>query len=362
MNRGCLMLFGLLISSMSFSQQSNHDLADEKKHKAVQMMDNGSIDESIELLEEAKKLDPESYVYDYEIGFAYSLKKEYSKAIETFKQVIKYKDANDQCYQMLGNLYDNKGDYKKAIKTYDKGLKLFPNSGRLFLEKGTAYAFQKKYNEAIKYYENGIKVDPIFPSNYYRAASLFFNSEDEVWAMIYGEIFINLESNSRRTQEISKLLFDTYRSQIKFISDTSLSVSFCKNSVITLTDEDLKNPGQIKLPFGSAVYEPTLLLSIDDEKKIDLNSLNRIRQNFLDTYYKKSFNTSYPNVLFERQKSIKDSGNFEAYNFWLLSSGDPDAFNLWKDNNEEKWNKFVLWFNDNGFQLDSEHQFLRGQY
>jgi tetratricopeptide (TPR) repeat protein len=361
MKKQIIMILVFIAAPKSFCQE-NKALAKEKADKAVELMDTGSPDLSIPLLEEAKKLDPGTYIYDYEIGYAYSIKKDYPKALEIYKKVIKYKDANDQCYQMLGNMYDYTGNPENAIKSYDKGLRKFPNSGRLYLEKGAVYKFQKKYNEALSLYEQGIKIDPSFPSNYYRATQLLCNSDEEVWGMIYGEIFLNLEPNTERTEEISKLLFDTYKSQIKFTSDTSLSVSFSKDAVINVSINDLKHFDQYKLPFGPIIYETTLMLSIVDEKNIDLNSLNRIREKFVFNYYDKKNDIKYPNVLFDYQKTLKDSGYLEAYNYWLLSSGDIDNFNAWKEKNEDKWTQFVDWFNNNRLSLNQDKRFSRDQY
>lgn len=358
-----LFLFTVVLTiTLSAFSQSDRDIALDKKKKAIDLMDNGSPDEAIKLLEEAKKLDPGTYIYDYEIAFAYSIKKDLKKSLEIAKELIKFKDANDQCYQMIGNLYDDTGDQKRAIKAYDEGLKKFPYSGRLFLEKGNLYWIRKKYDEALPFYEQGIKADPGLPSNYYRATLLFLNSEEEVWGMLYGEIFLNLEPNTQRTEEISKLLFDTYKSQINFISDSSFSVSFCKSAAINVSLNDLKHFDEFKLPFGSMIYEPTLMLSIVSEKNIDLNSLNRIRENFVFNYFDKKHNVKYPNVLFDYQKTLKDSGYLEAYNYWLLSSGDKSNFNAWKEKNEEKWKNFADWFNNNGLTLNRDNKFSRDQY
>jgi tetratricopeptide (TPR) repeat protein len=351
----------LLIAPNVFCQ-TNKELALAKKRKAIELMDNGSPDESIILLEEAKKLDPDTYLYDYEIGYAYTDKKDYPKALEIYKKIIKYKDANDQCYQMLGNSYDYNNDPKSALKTYDKGLKKFPNSGRLYLEKGNVYLNQKKYSEALPFYEQGIKIDPAFPSNYYRATLLLCNSDEEVWGMIYGEIFLNLEPDTKRSEEISKLLFETYKSQIKFSSDTSFTVSFSKNANINMSINDLKHIDNFKLPFGSMIYEPTLMLSIVGEKKTDLNSLDRIRTKFVANYYDKKYNLKYPNVLFDFQKKLIELGYFQSYNYWLLSSGDPDNFNLWIENNKESWDKFVGWFNSARLSISQDNKFSRDQY
>jgi tetratricopeptide (TPR) repeat protein len=356
-----IILLGL-ITFQSLLSQTNKELATQKKEKAVELMDNGNPDESFPRLEEAKKLDPGTFVYDYEIGYAWAIKKDYPKAIDALKLSLKYPDSNDRCYQMLGNMYDYNGETERALKTYDDGLKKYPNSGRLYLEKGNLYWIQKKYNESLPFYEQGIKADPSFPSNYYRAAILFCNSEEEVWGMIFGEIFINLEPDTKRTGEISKLLYETYKSEIRFTSDTSFTVSFSKNNVINLTVNDLKHFDKVKLPYGSLIYEPVMMLSVIGETKIDLASLDRIRDRFITNYYSDEKNMKYPNVLFEFQKRVRDAGFLQAYNFWLLSSGDSDAFNTWKEANSDKWSGFVGWMNKNGLVLDENNRFTRDQY
>jgi tetratricopeptide (TPR) repeat protein len=243
---------------------------------------------------------------------------------------------------------------------YDEGLKLFPNSGMIYLEKGNVHWGKQDYIKALSFYEKGIEVDPTFPSNYYRAARIYCNSSEEVWGMIYGELFMNLERNSERTSEISKLLYDTYKREIKFLSDTSFSMSFSKNATIDVSD--LKDPNKLKLPYGIGVYEPNLMISILPAKSIDINSLDQIRSSFIDNYYSSGYDKKYSNVLFSYQKTVKDAGHIEAYNHWILMKGDEEAFEKWRVTNENKWNTFVKWFSDNGLEISSTHKFYSGQY
>ena len=252
------------------------------------------------------------------------------------------------------------GNHEKAFETYDAGLKLFPKSGKLYLEKGNVYWQKKEYGKALEFYEQGIEADPKFPSNYYRAARVYCSSTEEVWGMIYGEIFMNLERNTERTAEISQLLFDTYKSEIKFTSDTSFSISFSQNATINVND--LKDPGKMKLPYGLGVYEPTILFSMIAFKAIDMNSLDELRSNFVDNYYKNGHDKTYPNILFSYQKQLKEAGHMEAYNHWILMKGDEDAFNKWQATNKEKWGAFVKWFGENKIQIDDTHKFYSGQY
>lgn len=349
----------VIIGQITYGQ-SNEDKALEKGQAAIELMDNGKIDESIKLLEEAQQLDPYRFDYPYELAYAHYLKEDYKGAIKILEKNINHKDVTERLFQLLGNSYDNLGKADKAFEAYDTGLKVFPNSGMIYLEKGNVYWGQKEYGKALPFYEKGIELDPKFPSNYYRATLIYCGSTEEVWGMIYGEIFMNLERNSKRTAEISKLLFDTYKSEIKFTSDTSFSVSFSKNASINISD--LQTPNKLKLPFGVGVYEPTLMMSMINEKSIDLNSLDKIRTNFVETYYKNGNDKNYPNILFEYQTKVLQAGHLEAYNHWILMKGDDDAFGIWYSSNTEKWDSFIKWFTDNGLEVDNSNKFYSGQY
>lgn len=353
-----LLLF-IIIGQFAYGQ-TNIEIALEKAQKAIDLMDNGKVDESIKLLEEAQKLDPDRFDYPYELAYAHYLKEDYKGVIKILEKNIDHKDVSERLFQLLGNSYDVLGKTDKAFDAYDAGLKKFPNSGMIYLEKGNVYWGKKEYGKALPFYEKGIEVDPRFSSNYYRATLIYCGSTEEVWGMIYGEIFMNLERNSKRTTEISKLLFDTYNSEIKFTSDTSFSVSFSKNASINISD--LNESGKIKLPYGVGVYEPTLMMSMVNEKSIDINSLDRIRKNFIENYFKNGNDKEYPNVLFDYQNKVLQAGHIEAYNHWILMKGDEDSFGIWHSSNTEKWDDFVKWFTDNGLEINNSNKFYSGQY
>jgi tetratricopeptide (TPR) repeat protein len=353
------LLFLLATSRVTFSQ-SNEDKANEKKDQAIKLEDDGKVDDAIKLLLEACKLCPDQFMFPYELGYAYYVKEDFKKSIKYLQDALKLKNPSDLGYQLLGNCYDRQGNSDKAIETYKDGLKIFPNSGKLYLEQGNVFWGKKDYNKALPYYERGIQIDPQFPSNYYRATILYLSTTEKVWGMIYGEIFMNLERNSKRTKEISKMLYDTYKSSILFTSDTSASVSFSKFASIDIND--LKDTAKFKLPFGVGVYEPCILFSILAQKEISLTSLNTIRADFLKNYFDKEFNKTYPNILFNYQKKISDAGHLEAYNHWILMKGDEDNFTKWQESNKSKWDDFIKWFKDNKIIVDKDNMFYREQY
>lgn len=338
--------------------QDKKEQAYQKGLEAVKLEDQGKYEEAIKLLKEAQKLDPDFIDYPYELAYAYAAMEDYAKAIKTLEKLKDHQKIYDQVYQLLGNCYDMMGNSEKAIEVYDEGLERFPKSGKLFLEKGNVFWGKKEYSKALPFYEKGIAAEPTFPSNYYRATLLYCSSTEEVWGMIYGEIFMNLERNTGRTAEISKLLYDTYTSQITKVSDSSYSISFSKSATISL--DDLSNPESFKLPFGIGVYEPTMLFSLVMEKEINLASLDRIRTNFVNSYFENKQNEKYPNVLFDFQKKLVELGYMEAYNHWILMKGDEAAFDEWYAANQEKFDAFAEWFNANPIEINNHNYFHSG--
>lgn len=358
MKTSSLLLLAVLFASNVFAQ-TNQEKAKEKVNEAIEHVDDGDIKTGIKLLQEAQKLDPEDIDITYEIAYAYYLDKDYKKAVSILEKIKVDKKAKDYVFQLLGNAYDNLGKSDDALAVYKEGLKRYSNSGRLYLEQGVLWMGKKEYNKALDLYEEGIKADPDYASNYYWAAKIYCNSSEKVWGMIYGEIFMNLERGSKRTAEISKLLYDTYKSQITFPNDSSTRVDLTNSNVIT--EKDLK-AGKLKLPYQTSVYVLTLTVATGSARKINLKTLDQIRTSFLDTYYSMKHDKEYPNALFEYEQKVKAAGHLQAYNYWLLSKGDDQGFDNYLEANKEKYEQFIAWYKENAMVVDDEHKFHSSQY
>ena len=350
-----VLLLLLTTGQFAFAQA---DTAKEKAQmmatQAILFEGQGKIAEAIPLLEGAKKLDSGNINYPYELAVIYYTRKDYAKAQQILEPLLNHKDVSGMIYQVLGNVYDDLGKTDLAVSTYEKGLKLFPKTAELYLEMGIIQLKKKEYNMALQYFEKGIVANPIYASNYYRATKLFCNSSEPVWGVIYGEIFMNLERNSDRTAEISKLLVDTYKNHIRFPRDSSFSVSF-STTVSIFADKNVK-------PFAKACYEPTVMMSMLSEKKVDVNALCRMRKKFIESYIRSGNYQQYPNALFSYQYKVLKAGHMDAYNHWILQEGDKAVYNSWLDNNKDAWDKFLKWYKKNPLLLDDNFKFYRAQY
>ncbi|TGE26586.1 tetratricopeptide repeat protein [Hymenobacter metallicola] len=354
-------LVGLFLTTIAAPAvaQTPQEQAYTKGMEAIKLMDNGNLAQSIVLLEEARRLDPKDFNYPYELGYALYMQKEYGQAIKMLAPLLTHKDASDKVFQLLGNSYDMDGDAKKAVATYESGLKQFPASGSLYLELGNMKLGQKQYTQALEYYEKGIEVAPAFPSNYFRAAKIYLSSTSEMWGLLYGEVFMNLERNSPRTAEMSKLLYDTYKSEITFPNDSATAISLAPSLVVSVADVKHK---KFKMPY-SASYETCMGVAVGGHRTINLTTLDAIRSSFVVNYYSMKLDEKYPsNILVDYQQQIAQAGYAEAYNHWLLMMGDEDGFTKWLSINKIRFDDFAAWFNKHPLVLDDKHKLLRSQF
>lgn len=303
------------------------------------------------LLYSAFSLDTASYLYAYEIAYTHVLEKDYVHAIPFYKMACKKSDVTDYCYVMLGSTYFLLGMQEEAEMALSEGLERFPNSGRLYQAMGDVN--QLNLVRALHYYEKGVMADPSYPMNYYWLSKLFCNSTEEMWGMLYGEIFLNLEENTARSKEISQLLFDTYKNCIKFHGDTLVTVQFCRNS--------LTYPNEHKtewLPL-TMIYEPCLEASVPLGGSITLASLHDIRSRFIDVYTKENYHISHPCLLFDWHKDLMKKGYFECYNYWLMRHGSPHEFDVWLSKKREKYEDFLKWLKAHPLYVEKGRQFHR---
>ncbi|RPI14443.1 MAG: hypothetical protein EHM58_16405 [Ignavibacteriae bacterium] len=342
-------IFFLIITAVIFVQpihaqsQNNDKKLNDIFYKAIYEYDHGSMEKAVELLEECLDSEPDNAIFMYELASANYMLKNYDISIKICKKLIKHKDSNFMAYQLLGNAYDFKGNYEKALKTYDDGLKRFPNSARLYFEKAITYYSLDKINNAILNWETAVDLEPGYASSYYFLTKVFSESSEPIWSIIYGEIFLNIEPGTKRSLDISKILYDTYKRAISFEGDkVNIKMS--------------KQISQETLPF-TLNYELTQgLCSIAMNKTFSIKSLIELRKEFAKVWSDK-YSEKFPLEIVNRHNKLIENGHFEAYNYWLFSEGDKEEFNTWFEKNEQKFHDFGKWTENNPFSIDSTNYF-----
>jgi tetratricopeptide (TPR) repeat protein len=304
---------------------------------AKSFMRTGDFDNAIIILNRALQLDSKDLEINKDLVMSYYWKRNYEKAMEAAKILIDRNDADVVCYQIAGNVYKALEEVKECEKMYKKALKKFPKSGPLYSEYGELL-WSSKNNTAIKLWEDGIKADPAYSGNYYNAALFYFYTKDKVWSLIYGEIFINMESLGERGAAMKQLLFQGYKE--KLFADANL----------------MKDNESLKSDFAKTVLEGMARQASLAGKGVSTETLTMIRARFILDWYATNA-AKYPFRLFDFQRQLLSEGMFNAYNQWLFGPVENlSAYEHWAKNHQEEYNGF------SSFQKTRVFRMSPGQY
>ena len=327
----------LLALSVAFSAFAQPEDPKVMHETAKTFMRSGDFDNAIIVLNRALQNDNKNLEMLKDLVMCYYLKRDFVKASEGVKTLIDRDDADVVVFQIAGNIYKALEQVKECEKLYKKGLKKFPKSGPLFSEYGELLWETKDFS-AIKQWEEGIKVDPGYSGNYYNAALFYFYTKDKVWSLIYGEIFVNMESLGERGTAMKQLLLQGYKE--KLFADADL----------------MKGEENTKSEFAKTFLERMAELTSLANKGLTTETLTMIRTRFILDWYSNNA-TKYPFRLFDYQRQLLSEGMFNAYNQWLFGTTENlAAYENWTKTHTEEYNNF------SNFQKNRVFRMPPGQY
>ncbi len=329
--------FLVLILTASFIVQAQPEDAKTLHETAKTFMRTGDFDNAIIILTRALQQDKDNLEMQKDLVMSYYLKRDYQKALTGVKAMIDREDADVVTFQIAGNVYKALEEVKDCEKVYKKGLKKFPRSGPLYSEYGELLFAIKDFS-AIQQWEKGIELDPGYGGNYYNAALYYFYAKDKIWSLIYGEIFVNMESLSERGAAMKQQLLQAYKE--KLFADADL-----------MKGEE-KNKSEFAKAFLITMEKQATLAN----KGISTETLSMIRTRFILDWYV-TYATKFPFRLFDYHKQLIAEGMFDAYNQWLFGATENlAAYDNWTKTHTEEYNKF------NAFQRNRVFRMPHGQY
>jgi tetratricopeptide (TPR) repeat protein len=300
-------------------------------------MRTGDFDNAILILSRALMINNKDIEIEKDLVQSYYMKRDFTKALEGAKSLIDRDDVDVASYQIAGNVYKALEDAKGADRLYKKALKKFPTSGPLWSEYGELLWATKDFS-AIQKWEQGIRVDPGYSGNYYNAAMYYFYAKDKVWSLIYGEIFINMESMGERGAAMKQSLLLGYKEKL-----------FADNEV-------MKGEENNKSEFAKAVLTGIGKQSSLVSKGVTTETLTMIRTRFILDWYNTNA-VKFPFRLFDYQRQLLAEGMFTAYNQWLFGPIENlAAYENWTKTHQEEYNGFTA------FQKTRVFRMPAGQY
>ena len=307
----------LLLAGLSAGAQSVEDIIRSSREYSLK----GDLENAILVLKNGLDNNPGSSEIRQELAMAYYTGKKGSLAIETIKPLMEAGNADETAFQVAGMLYKGENQKKEAEKIYKEGLKRYPKSGMLYHDYGLLMeSMEPGRGEGLKLWEKGIEVNPGFAQNYYQACRYLYASNNTIWTLLYGEIFVNLDSYSSRTIEIKNILFYFYKKMFTY-------------GFGSLNEKN---------PFEKAVAETFTKQSSLAKMGLNPESLSAIRTRFILDWYNNPSNEKYPFRLFERHQQMLRDGMFDAYNQWLFGGvANMASFQTWTQNHADEYQAFT---------------------
>ena len=324
--------FGLLSNcTITFAQDTT-----DYYNRALDFIRSKDYDNAQIVLKKGLEEKPGNALLKKQLAFCYYFQDNNVKALELLKPLIDNNLADDQCYQIAGNIYRESGQGEECEKLFRKGIQQFPENGVLYNELGNVL-WEQKNNNAISYWEKGIEEEPNYSKNYYNAARYYYLKEDWFWTIIYSELFINLESFSPKTPEIKEVLLSAYKKYF-LQGKTTATQKYPKGFAAIFTEKNFKQSELTK----NGITTSTLVM---------------IRSRFILDWFNGS-QRKYPFRLFEYHRDLLRFGMFEAYNQWLFGSTENlNQFQNWVQLNNKIYNTFIASLQSGKFRLQTKQYY-----
>ncbi len=298
---------------------------------AKEALARGAIKQAVVLFQQVEQRQPDVLIVKRDLAQALLLDGEAEAAARTIQPLIDADVADEAGYQIAGAGWMKAKEPKKAKRTLEAGIKKYPNSGMLYHELGKYYEERNDAEYALDVWLDGIKQDPNYHLNYYEAARTYANTSKPEWTIIYGEIFVNKESQTPRSYEIRKAILEAYK------------------SLFTNPGSAITDTAGIK--FDDAIRFTLLQAAPTVSDGFTPENLTMLRTRFVMDWLQ-NFSRKYAFSLVYYLNDLLKNGQFDAYNQWLFGKVENAAqFEAWKKFHPEAIPSFEKWKENHPLQM-----------
>ena len=112
----------------------------------------------------------------YKTGNNFLKKKDFMRAIKSFKDAVLIDPSFFKAYCNLGVAYKNLSLYKEAEAVFEKALKLKPYSAVIYNNLGNVFTAKGDFARAKFFYQKAIKIYPKYKKAYYNLGQVLYFS------------------------------------------------------------------------------------------------------------------------------------------------------------------------------------------
>jgi outer membrane protein assembly factor BamD (BamD/ComL family) len=312
----------------SHAQEWSSPEIEQMYQQGVASLSRGNASEAVAIFQKVLPLEPGNILVKKTLAQAYQVSGNYQNALLVLEPMFASGTADAECYRIAAQCYEGIKEDKKAQKIIAEGIDKYPQSGLLYYQQGLFFKAQKNYESALKSWLDGIAADPDFHLNYHEAAIAYVQTDKVIWAIIYGEIFVNKEPNTQRGNETRILLLDAYQ---------KLFFTPSKN----VTGETLLRTEPAN--FEEAVKKTYLSLFFVVSDGITTENLMMLRSRFMVSWLN-TYAAKYPFSLYAFHHDMMADGYFDVYNQWLFGKAEnPQQYSTWMTSFADDMGTFEKW-------------------
>ncbi|MFM8437260.1 MAG: hypothetical protein ACKOAX_02190, partial [Candidatus Kapaibacterium sp.] len=114
--------------------------------------------------------------------------------------------------------------------------------------------------------------------------------------------------------------------------------------------------------FDELMTEGAAKLRFFQDFEIPLLSIDTMQTAFLKAWYKRGYDTLFPNAAIERHKALLDAGFHTSYVVYLTQFAKPLEAKAYFDANKKNYQGLLAWLKRHPFEMTGKNRFSRYMY
>ena len=170
--------------------------AEEAVARSDQHYKNNELDEAIEDITEAIRLDPENVKYRVTRADLYFETQSFDKAVEDTNTTLASDPNNLTAHVLRGKIFENSGDVQKALTEFNAAVERNPTSWQALLEREIHFERQGQHDKALADADRITQLEPNSPTGYLSRATMHAASGEFEDAMKYSSAAVQQNPNN----------------------------------------------------------------------------------------------------------------------------------------------------------------------
>ncbi|HEV2972652.1 MAG TPA: tetratricopeptide repeat protein, partial [Pirellulales bacterium] len=143
--------------------EKNPDNARAHNNLAVQLLDQGKIDEAMEHCKRALELERDYADAESNLGLALTKQHKFEEALPHYRRALELKPEHKYALDLLAAALTEQGKYSEAVDLYDRLLKIDPENAKTHFDLANCLRKSGQADAAIEQFKIALAVEPDYP-------------------------------------------------------------------------------------------------------------------------------------------------------------------------------------------------------